>query len=54
MPAGTVVCSVLPAAPDGAEGSYVEYIGVNRNARGRGVAKSLLGEVIARRRASRA
>lgn len=47
VPAGTVVCSVLPAKPGGAEGSYVEYIGVNRNARGRGVAKSLLGEVIA-------
>ena len=31
----------------GPEGAYVEYICVNRHARGRGVAKSLLGEVIA-------
>lgn len=45
--AGTVVCSVLPAPSGGVEGSYVEYIGVNRAARGRGVAKSLLGAVIA-------
>lgn len=47
VPAGTVVCSQLTAKPGGAEGSYVEYIGVNRAARGRGVAKSLLGAVIA-------
>lgn len=45
--AGAVVCSVLSAPEGGAEGSYVEYIGVNRIARGRGVAKSLLGTVIA-------
>ena len=45
--AGTVVCSVLPAPEGGTPGSYVEYIGVNRAARGRGVAKSLLGTVIA-------
>ncbi len=45
--AGTVVCSVLSASEGGVEGSYVEYIGVNRAARGRGVAKSLLGAVIA-------
>ncbi|MBD8606690.1 GNAT family N-acetyltransferase [Aeromicrobium sp. CFBP 8757] len=45
--AGTVVCSVLSAPEGGVEGSYVEYIGVNRAARGRGVAKSLLGTVIA-------
>lgn len=45
--AGTVVCSVMSAPRGGAEGSYVEYIGVNRVARGRGVAKSLLGTVIA-------
>ena len=45
--AGTVVCSVLSAPDGGTEGSYVEYIGVNRVARGRGVAKSLLGTVIA-------
>ncbi len=47
VPAGTVVCSLLTAQPGGVEGSYVEYIGVNRVARGRGVAKSLLGTVIA-------
>lgn len=47
VPAGTVVCSVLSAPEGGSEGSYVEYIGVNRVARGRGVAKSLLGTVIA-------
>ncbi len=45
--AGTVVCSVLSAPEGGVEGSYVEYIGVNREARGRGVAKALLGTVIA-------
>lgn len=45
--AGTVVCSVSSAPPGGVEGSYVEYIGVNRAARGRGVAKSLLNTVIA-------
>jgi GNAT superfamily N-acetyltransferase len=46
VPAGTVVCSVLPGKHDGPEGTYVEYIGVNRHARGRGVAKSLLAAVI--------
>ena len=45
--AGTVICSVVSAPPGGVEGSYVEYIGVNRAARGRGVAKSLLNTVIA-------
>ena len=47
VPAGTVVCTVLPGKDGGPEGSYVEYIGVNRAARGRGVAKSLLNTVIA-------
>lgn len=46
--AGAVVSSVLtPSAPGGAEGSYVDYIGVHRRARGRGVAKALLHQVIA-------
>ena len=45
--AGTVVCTVSAAPEGGTPGSYVEYIGVNRAARGRGVAKSLLGTVIA-------
>jgi len=46
-PAGAVVCSVLPPDEDGVEGTYVEYIGVNRHARGRGVAKGLLATVLA-------
>ena len=35
-------------SPDdsGAEGSYVDYIGVHRRARGRGVAKALLHTVV--------
>ena len=45
--AGAVVCSVSAAPEGGSPGSYVEYIGVNRAARGRGVAKSLLATVIA-------
>ena len=47
VPAGAVVCSVLIPDTSGAEGTYVEYIGVNRAARGRGVAKGLLHTVIA-------
>jgi GNAT superfamily N-acetyltransferase len=47
VPAGAIVCSVLPADASGAEGSYVDYIGVNRLARGRGVAKGLLHTVLA-------
>ena len=47
VPAGALVCSVLAEDADGKEGSYVEYIGVNRLARGRGVAKSLLNTAIA-------
>ncbi|MGI9156049.1 MAG: GNAT family N-acetyltransferase [Marmoricola sp.] len=46
-PAGALVCSVLAENAAGKQGSYVEYIGVNRDARGRGVAKSLLNTVIA-------
>jgi len=44
--AGALVASVLPAGASGKEGSYVDYIGVNRLARGRGVAKALLFAVI--------
>jgi GNAT superfamily N-acetyltransferase len=47
VPAGAIVCSVLAADATGAEGSYVDYIGVNRAARGRGVAKGLLNTVLA-------
>ena len=46
-PAGAIVCSVIAAGERGVEGTYVEYIGVDRVARGRGVAKSLLATVIA-------
>lgn len=45
-PAGALVASQLPLGASGKEGSYVEYIGVNRRARGRGVAKALLFSVI--------
>jgi ribosomal protein S18 acetylase RimI-like enzyme len=47
LAAGTVVSSVLSANEDGKEGSYIDYIGVHRHARGRGVAKALLHTVIA-------
>ncbi|HEU4567314.1 MAG TPA: GNAT family N-acetyltransferase [Marmoricola sp.] len=46
LPAGALVSSVLQAGASGKEGSYVDYIGVHRRARGRGVAKSLLFTVI--------
>jgi ribosomal protein S18 acetylase RimI-like enzyme len=46
-PAGAVVSTVLQENSAGHEGTYVEYIGVHREARGRGVAKSLLHTVIA-------
>jgi mycothiol synthase len=47
LPAGAVVSTVLRPDADGVEGSYVDYIGVHRRARGRGVAKALLNTVIA-------
>lgn len=46
LAAGAVVSSVLPPDAEGKEGSYIDYIGVHRLARGRGVAKSLLHTVI--------
>lgn len=46
LPGGTLVGSVLTADADGVLGSYVDYIGVHRRARGRGVAKALLHTVI--------
>jgi mycothiol synthase len=46
MPGGALVSSVLPPEDDGRRGSYVDYIGVHRRARGRGVAKALLHTVI--------
>ncbi len=47
LAAGAVVSTVLPANAQGHEGSYIDYIGVHRHARGRGVAKTLLHTVIA-------
>ena len=46
-PAGALVGAVVEGEGDQPDGSYVEYIGVLANARGRGVAKSLLSTVIA-------
>ncbi len=45
--AGALVGTVSPANAHGHEGSYIEYIGVHREARGRGIAKALLHTVIA-------
>ncbi len=47
LAAGALVGTVLRANDAGHEGSYIEYIGVHRHARGRGVAKALLHTVIA-------
>ncbi|MEO3938383.1 GNAT family N-acetyltransferase [Dermatophilaceae bacterium Soc4.6] len=46
VPGGALVSSVLPADADGVEGSYIDYIGVHRRARGMGVAKALLHQVM--------
>ncbi len=46
-PAGALVAAVSEGSDGRPDGSYVEYIGVLQNARGRGVAKSLLRTVIA-------
>lgn len=47
VPGGALVSSVLPPDAGGVDGSYIDYIGVHRRARGRGVAKALLHTVIA-------
>jgi GNAT superfamily N-acetyltransferase len=47
VPGGALVASVSPPDASGATGSYVDYIGVHRRARGRGVAKALLHTVLA-------
>ena len=52
QPAGALVASTSPGrvGPDGVarpDSTYVDYIGVHRRARGRGVAKALLGTVVA-------
>ena len=46
-PAGALVAAASEGEDDRPGGSYVEYIGVLANARGRGVAKPLLATVIA-------
>ncbi len=46
VPGGALVASVHGADASGRAGSYVEYVGVHRRARGRGVAKALLHTVI--------
>jgi mycothiol synthase len=46
-PAGALVGAVLEGDGPQPDGSYVEYIGVLANARGRGVAKSLLATIVA-------
>jgi len=45
-PGGTLVSSVLPPDDSGVRGTYLDYIGVHRRARGRGVAKALLHTLI--------
>ncbi|WP_435200938.1 GNAT family N-acetyltransferase [Janibacter sp. GS2] len=47
VPGGAVAALVLPEDARGCEGTYIDYIGVHRLARGRGVAKSLLHTVLA-------
>ena len=43
---GALVSTVLPPDATGVAGSYIDYIGVDRRARGRGVAKALLATVV--------
>lgn len=47
LPAGALISSVSPPDAEGRHGSYVDYIGVHRRSRGRGVAKALLATVVA-------
>ncbi|GAA1712848.1 GNAT family N-acetyltransferase [Isoptericola hypogeus] len=46
-PMGALVGAALPSGASGKEGSYVEYLGADRRARGRGVATALLFAVVA-------
>jgi GNAT superfamily N-acetyltransferase len=46
VPGGALVATILQPDESGLPGSYVDYIGVHRLARGRGVAKALLHTVI--------
>ncbi len=43
---GAIVATMLTPDASGETGAYVEYIGVHRQARGRGVAKALLATII--------
>jgi len=47
VPGGALVSTSTAADENGVQGSYIDYIGVHRRARGRGVAKALLLTVIA-------
>lgn len=46
IPGGAIVGTVLTPDAEGSMGAYVEYIGVHRRARGRGVAKALLATIM--------
>lgn len=45
-PGGGLVADVMPATARAGEGTYLEYLGVHRSARGRGIAKALLHAAI--------
>ncbi|GAA1721234.1 GNAT family N-acetyltransferase [Brachybacterium phenoliresistens] len=47
LPAGGLVAAAVPARADRGEGTYLEYLGVHRSARGHGIAKALLHAAIA-------
>ncbi|WP_114855536.1 GNAT family N-acetyltransferase [Brachybacterium sp. YJGR34] len=47
LPAGGLVSARMPATPSRGEGTYLEYLGVHRSARGHGIAKSLLRAAMA-------
>ncbi|GMA41586.1 GNAT family N-acetyltransferase [Mobilicoccus caccae] len=47
IPGGAIVATMTRPDDSDAYGSYVDYIGVHRDARGRGIAKGLLNTVIA-------
>lgn len=46
LPGGGLVSDSMPATASAGEGTYLEYLGVHRSARGRGVAKALLWAAI--------
>lgn len=46
LPAGGLVAAPIPASGRRGEGTYLEYLGVHRSARGHGVAKALLRAAI--------